>query len=38
MNHFAAHLKLTKHCKSTIPQFKKEKNTWEKEKISKLLK
>ena len=25
MNHFAVHLKLTQHCKSTILQFKKKK-------------
>ena len=25
LNHFAVHLKLTQHCKSTILQFKKKK-------------
>ena len=26
LNHFAVHLKLTQHCKSTIPQLKKKRD------------
>ena len=29
LNHFAAYLKLTQHCKSTILQFKKKRNQLE---------
>ena len=31
MNHFAVHLKLTQHCKSTILQLKKRKEKKRKE-------
>ena len=30
LNHFAAHLKLTQHCKSTILQLKRKKNKLKK--------
>ena len=34
LNHFAVHLKLTQHCKSTIPQLKKNKTKQKKKQRS----